>query len=94
MAETRKYFEVVVNGTPHVFLADEEDAKNWYGENVKEVKSSQSVKNDADGTAAMKAGQKRQAELDGDETPGSTVENPIKTVGDKTAQAVHTSPSV
>lgn len=93
MAETRKYFEVMINGTPHTFLADPEDAKNWYGEDVKEVKSSQSVKNDADGTASMKAGQKRQAELDNDETPGSTIDNPIKVVGGKTEQAVQTSPT-
>ena len=38
MADTRKEFEVDINGVPHVMLLDPEDAQALYGDSASEVK--------------------------------------------------------
>jgi len=39
MADSRKEYEVDINGVKHTLLLDPEDAKNLYGENAKAVSS-------------------------------------------------------
>lgn len=39
MADSRKEFEVYINGIPHRMLLDPEDAKSLYGDNAKQVKA-------------------------------------------------------
>ena len=39
MADSRKEYEVDINGVKHTLLLDPEDAKTLYGDNAKQVSS-------------------------------------------------------
>jgi len=40
MADSRKQYEVEINGVKHTMLLDPEDAKNLYGDNAKAASAS------------------------------------------------------
>lgn len=52
MADSRKEYEVDVNGVKHTMLLEPEDAKNLYGENAKQVSSTSNKQGSAQNKSA------------------------------------------